>query len=120
MAKVTIHQESPSEGIVKAANAVAIVTDSNGRKIAVKKMGPSDRLRFLDLLGESAKNEQYLGYAALAYVATAIDGEPLPRPSTKAHLEVNSDRLGDEGLDAIAAHMAEQAQDKDGASLKNG
>ena len=110
MAKAIIH-ETPSETIVKASNTPEFVKDSKGRTLSVKKMGPLDRLRFFELLGpENSKNEAYVGYSALAYMVTAIDGEELIRPTKKAHLEIAVERLGDQGMDAVAKHLADQAE----------
>ncbi len=109
MAKVTVHEETPSQSIVKAANTSEAVTDARGRSIGIKKMGPLDRLRFFELIGaENSKNEQYVGYAALAYMVVSIDGEAVIRPTSKAHLEALVNRLDEDGMDAVAVHLSEQ------------
>lgn len=128
MAKVTIHKdaqgETPSQSIVKAANSITTLTDSRGRQIGIKKMGPLDRLRLFEVIGaENSKNEQYAGYAALAFLVTSLDGEPVPRPENKIRLEALVQRLDDEGMDAIAMHLqsqAEASQATDEDALKNG
>ena len=50
-----------------------------------------------------AHNQPWLGLAILAASVTAIDGVPVPLPSTEAHIEAMVARLGDHGLSAIAA-----------------
>lgn len=126
MAKVTMHKdpagETPSQSLIKAANQPATLTDGKGRAIGVKKMNPLDRLRLFEVIGaENSKNEQYVGYAALAFLVTSIDGEPVPRPSNKIQLEALVQRLDDEGMDAIAEHLYGQiaSEPADEADLKN-
>lgn len=126
MAKVTVHTETPSQQIVKAANQPSTVTDAKGRAIGVKKMNPLDRLKLFEVIGgDNSKNEQYVGYAALAFLVTSIDGDPVPRPSNKLQLEALVQRLDDEGMDAVAEHVYGQvaAKQDEAAStdaLKNG
>src|ERR1700710_2611680 len=98
MAKVTIHKdtagETPSQSIIKAANQPTTLTDARGRSIGIKKMNPLDRLRLFEVIGpENSKNEQSAGYGALAFLVTSLDGEPVPRPSTKIQLEALVQRL---------------------------
>ena len=128
MATVTVHTdaggETPSQSIVKAATQPATLTDATGRAIGVRKMGPLDRLKLFEVIGaENSRNEQYAGYAALAFLVTSIDGEPVPRPANKIQLEALVQRLDDAGMDAVAAHLqaqAEAADAPDEAALKNG
>ena len=128
MAKVTVHKdaqsETPSQSIIKAANQPATITDAKGRSIGIKKMNPLDRLKLFEVIGaENSKNEAYTGYAALAFLVTSIDGEPVSRPANKIQLEALVQRLDDEGMDAIGAHLqaqAEAAQSADEDAIKNG
>ena len=130
MAKVTVHKDepgdTPSQSIVKAANVATTVTDTRGRSITVKKMGPLDRLKLFEVIGaDNSRNEQYVGYAALAFLVTAIDGEPVARPNSKLALEALVQRLDDDGMDAVAMHLAEQIAAREDAgdgmdALKNG
>lgn len=126
MTQVTMHDETPSQAIVKAASQTAAVTDPRGRSISLRKLNALDRMKLFELVGaDNAKNEQYLGYATLAYMVAAIDGESAPRPTTKLQLEAMVQRLDDDGLEAIGNHFAEQAEalkeSGDGTdALKNG
>ena len=128
MTKVTVHKDAqadtPSQSIIKAANQPSIITDGKGRTIGIKNMKPLDRLRFFEVIGpENSKNEVYVGYAALAFMVTSIDGEAVTRPSNKIQLESLVQRLDDAGMDAIAAHLqaqAKAAEETDEAALKNG
>ncbi|MFO0906775.1 MAG: hypothetical protein U0835_00145 [Isosphaeraceae bacterium] len=126
MAKVKIHDavETPSQAIVRAANQVETLQDARGRTIGVKKMGPLDRLKLFEVIGpENSKNEQYVGYAALAFLVASIDGDAVARPSSKLQLEALVQRLDDDGMDAVAQHLYGQVatqQEGDEAALKNG
>jgi hypothetical protein len=109
MAKVTLgpKAETPTEAVVNAANATVMVTDAKGRQITVKKIGALDRMRLFELIGpDNVKNEAYLGYATLAYAAVKIDGEDVPRPTSKLALEGLVQRLDDDGLASVAKAIA--------------
>lgn len=49
--------------------------------------------------------------AGLAFSVTEIEGIPVPPPVSEAQIERLVDRLGDEGLAAIAAALDEQPVD---------
>ncbi|QEL14788.1 hypothetical protein [Limnoglobus roseus] len=130
MTKVTVHKdapsETPSESIIKAANKATVVKDALGRTIGVKKMLLLDRMRMFEVIGpENSVNQAYAGFAALAYSVTSIDGDPVARPSNKIQLESLLQRLGDEGIDAVADHFEKEAkaakEEADAnATIKNG
>jgi hypothetical protein len=78
------------------------VEDSNGRKIAIRKLGALDRLRLFEMLGPSlSENALYLGYSMSAACVTEIDGVREAFPSSKKQIEIVIQRLGDEGLEAV-------------------
>lgn len=131
MAKVTVHKdaqgETPSQSIVKAANKAVTVTDTKGRSLGVRKMPLLDRMRMFEAIGpENSKNEAYVGYAALACSVVSIDGEEVSRPTSKIQLEALLQRLGDEGINAVADHFESEAKaavadaEAAKAALKNG
>ncbi|QEH36504.1 hypothetical protein OJF2_50880 [Aquisphaera giovannonii] len=131
MGKVTVHKgaqgETPSESIVKAANKPILVTDTLGRSLGVRKMLLLDRMRMFEVIGpENSKNEAYVGYSALAFSVVSIDGDPVARPANKIQLEALVQRLGDEGIEAVAEHFASEAAaaasspEDEKAALKNG
>ncbi len=108
MTKVTVHTETPTESIVKSAQQPTTKTDSTGRAIGIKKMRALDRLKMFEVIGaENAKNEPYLGYAALAFHVSSIDGDPVSRPANKIQLEALIQRLGDEGMEAVGEALQE-------------
>src|SRR5271156_1756791 len=109
MTKLKVHTaDTPSEAVVKAANATVTVKDSNGRAIEVRKLKTLDRMRLLELVGaENAMNDRDLGYATLAYCVVSIDGEPMPRLVNKVGLEGIVQRLDEEGIEAVSRAVAE-------------
>lgn len=99
---------SPSEEVVRDANAVVHVTDARGRKWGVKRLGPAKRMRLFAILGNDlAQNQMYLGHAALAASVVDVDGEEIPFPQTALLLEALVQRMDDDGLEAVAGAIAE-------------
>jgi hypothetical protein len=122
MAKLTVHADTPSETIVKAANRPATRTDATGRAIGIKKMQALDRLKMFEVVGaDNARNEPYLGYAALAFHVSSIDGEPVSRPTNKIQLEALIQRLGDDGMNAVGEAVQEMLapREEDAELIKN-
>ena len=79
------------------------IEDSKGRRLVIRELTMRDRLRLFKALGpELSLNEPYLGLAALAASVNAVDGVPLPFPANEAAVEHAVERLGEEGLDAVA------------------
>lgn len=109
MAKLTVRESAtPTQEVLRAANANLVVTDSRGRKIEVRKLKTLDRMRLLELVGsENANNDRYLGYATLAFSVTSIDDQPIPRPATKMALEAIVQNLDDDGFEAVSKGIAE-------------
>ncbi len=102
--------DSPSGRIVAAAAAQTWVHDANGRELVLRRMTALDRLRLFKAVGPTlAQNTPYLGMAMLAASVCAIDGVPVPPPVTEGQLEALVSRLGDTGIAAAAAGLAEAA-----------
>jgi hypothetical protein len=124
MARVTVHSaETPTQTIVKAANATVTVKDAKGRSITIKKAGALDKMRLFEVVGsENVTNPAYFGYAMLAYQVVEIDSEPVARPSNKISLEALVQRLEDDGLkvvaEAVEANFMEAEATKE--AIKNG
>ena len=98
MAKITI-EETSAEATPPAGPAA---TDARGRTISVRKLTAFDRMVLSEIVGgENSLNETFWTYAVLAYHVTGIDGEAVPRPSTKAQVMAVVKRLDDEGLLAV-------------------
>ena len=86
-----------------AAAQLGTVSDNLGRRLTVRRLTALDRLRLFKAVGpELAQNPPYFGMAALAASVIDIDGVPVPPPMTEAQLEGLVQRLGDEGIEAVA------------------
>lgn len=126
MVEITLNDTTPSQAIIKAANANFSVTDARGRVIAVRRLKTLDRMRLFELVGAvNSKNDEYLGYATLAYSVTMIDGAPLSTPTTKLALEALVQQLDDDGFAAVAESLIKESKDVGGAidgvdAIKNG
>ena len=101
--------QTPSQAYVAAAQKTRDVVDVTGRILTIRRINTLDRLRLFKALGPSlADNDRYLGIACLAFAVTSIDGVPLPQPTNEAQLEAAIDRIGDAGIEAIAATLREK------------
>lgn len=120
--KVTLTETPSEQAVAKAIEQVDIV-DATGRSITLKRPGVLAQFRLVELLGDSASNQTYVGMCLpLIYVA-AIDGDPVSRITTKIGLEGLIQRLSDEGVTAVAVgvmeHFGKQDPKADEATLKN-
>ncbi len=98
---------SPSAQIVAAAATTVVVHDADGRELVVRRMTALDRLRLFKAIGPLlSQNNPYLGMAMLAASVVAIDTVPVPPPVTEGQIEALVARLGDQGIAAVAAHLA--------------
>ena len=98
--------QTPTQSYIAAAQATQVVSDAAGRVLTVRRTNTLDRLRLFKALGPAlAENERYLGLACLAFAVTAIDGVPMPQPTNEAQLEAAIERIGDDGIAAIAATL---------------
>lgn len=119
--------DTPSQEIINSAKQTVLINDVNGRQIEVRKLRTLDRMRLFELVGpENSPNQQYLGYATLAYSVSSIDGVPVPRPTTKLALEGIVQRLDEHGFNAVAKAISEnflpveQNTDAENDAIKNG
>lgn len=94
---------TPSQSIILTAHASHVVTDRRGRRLTVRPLTALDTLRLLKAAGPSlAQNEAWLAMAGLVFCISDIDGVPVPAPTTESQIEALVDRLGEDGLAAIA------------------
>ncbi len=101
-----------SERILAEAGAAPVAVDLQGRRIDLRRLDALDKLRLFEAAGpELARNDRWLGMAALAASVTAIDGVPVPVPGSKSAIEGVIRRLGDAGVAAVAAALAEVVPD---------
>lgn len=125
-AKVTIKPErataTPSQEIVRSASDEFTIQDENGRSITLKKPGILAQYRLIEMMGDSAQNQVYMGMVLPILYVTAIGGDPVPAPAKKIQVEALISRLDDAGVTAVMAAINErfgaQSQDEDNEALK--
>lgn len=123
-AKVTlIDPPSATDQLLASAAAQSIVKDSRGRMLTLKKPGVLAQYRLVEALGDSAKNEVYMGMVLpLIYVA-AIDGSPEAPPTTKMEVEALIQQLDEEGIKAVMEgvqkYFGNPNLEADKATIKN-
>jgi hypothetical protein len=94
---------TPSQAITHEANRAFSTVDAKGRRLSLRRLTALDTLRLFKAAGPIlAQNEPWLSMAGLAFSVLEIDGVPVPTPVTEAQIEGLIDRLGDDGLAAIA------------------
>lgn len=99
---------SPSRTIIRDAVRTIGTIDKTGRRLLVRRPTALDTLRLFKAAGPIlAQNEAWLSMAGLAFSVVEIDGVPVPTPATEAQIEGLVERLGDEGLSAIAESITD-------------
>lgn len=115
--------ESPSALAVAKAAAEHIIADSRGRKIKLKKPGVLAQFRLIEALGDSAKNEVYMGMVLPLIFVVEIDGDAVSMPNTKREVEALIQRLDEDGISAVSVgvheHFGKSDPEKDKQALKN-
>lgn len=124
MVKVTMKEaDLPSAQVVAHSVAEVSVVDASGRSITLKKPGVLAQFKLVEMLGDSAQNAAYVGMVLPLIYVTAIDGETIPRITTKLGLEGLIQRLDEDGVMAVATgvmeHFGKQNPEKDAAAVKN-
>jgi len=112
MAKVTLNSANAPTPV--AAPETVETVDAQGRILTLKKPGVLAQFRLVEALGDSAKNETYMGMVFPLLFVSAVDGEPVPQPRSKGEVEALIQRLGDDGIAAlmveIPKHFGAEAQ----------
>ena len=105
---------TPSQTIVRQAAKTLSVVDQTGRRLLLRRLTALDTLRLFKAAGPVlAQNEPWLSMAGMAFSVFEIDGVPMPGPTTEAQIESLIERLGDEGLTAIADTIKEEPAEPD-------
>lgn len=107
--KVTVlPTETPSQQVVRAANAEHTVHDSTGRAITLKKPGILAQFKLIEMLGpEASANGVFVQMVLPVTYVTAIDGEPEPRFTTRTQLDALIQRLDEHGIAAVMVGVNE-------------
>jgi hypothetical protein len=103
---------TPSQIITGEATRATTTVDSKGRRLTLRQLTALDTLRLFKAAGPVlAQNEPWLSMAGMAFAILEIDGVPVPTPVTEGQIEAVIERLGDEGLAAIANVMKDNYAD---------
>ena len=93
--------------LTTAADGLTL-TASDGRRLTLRRLTALDKLRLFKAAGPAlSQNQPWLGMAMLASSVTAIDDVPIPPPTNEPQIEALVGRLGDAGIAAVGAAMAE-------------
>jgi hypothetical protein len=93
----------PSDVILRSADENLVTTDEVGRVLVIRRPTALDTLRLFKAAGPVlAQNEPWLAIATLACSVESIDDVPVPTPSNEKQIEAVVQKLGDQGLEAIA------------------
>lgn len=106
MAEVTIDTDvpaapTPSEQLVRQANAETTVTDDRGRKLTFKRPGPLAQFQIVEAMGDAATNGTLMQMVNPLIYVVAIDGEPVFLPAKRSEVDALILKLGDEGLASL-------------------
>jgi hypothetical protein len=90
-----------SQQVQAAAAAEVLVEDARKRIITLKRPGILAQYRMVEILGESAGNQTYLGMVMPLIFVAAIDSDPVRMPNNKREVDALIERLGEEGVAAV-------------------
>jgi hypothetical protein len=80
------------------------IVDKAGRRIGLRRVGVVEQLRLYKAVGpELSLNSAYIGFSLFAASVEMIDDVPVPFPANEAAIEALLERLGGDGVAAIAA-----------------
>ena len=107
MAEVSNIQAGPAGGDPggdgSSAPNEATITDKRGRVLRLRRIGPLLRVRLYKLMGaDNSRNIPLQGHYQMAVSVIQIDDEKIPFPTKEIQIDSLLDRLGDDGLEAIA------------------
>ncbi len=105
---------TPSQSIIRDAVRSLPAVDAKGRRLLLRRLTALDTLRLFKAAGPLlAENGPWLSMAGLAFSVLEIDGVPVPPPTTESQIEGLIDRLGDEGLAAVASTISAEFPELD-------
>lgn len=120
MAGIKVTRTTPTQQAM-GAQAEAVMTDSRGRKIAVRDLSPYESMRFFRHMGgQNTSNEIWLNMAMAAAVVRRIDDDDYSIPPTSPDAaEARFEVIGEEGLVAIQGWMKDLTEKKLAAGGKD-
>ncbi|MBB3175396.1 hypothetical protein FHR90_003251 [Endobacter medicaginis] len=101
---------TPSRSIIASANETVELKTPSGRRLTYKKLSVLDQIRLMRAMGEHSSNQMYALSVQVAASIVAIDGRPLPFPTSEKGIDSAISRLGDEGYATAQAHVLGEIQ----------
>ena len=103
MATLEVHTDpTPSEELVKDANAEITIQDAGGRAIRLKNPGVAAQYRIVRALGpEVSQNSTFMSMVAPLLYVRQIGEEPVFFPTGEDEVYALVDQLGERGLTAV-------------------
>lgn len=102
MVKINVHDgETPTDSLIREAQAEYVVNDAKGRRITLRKPSPLAQFKLVKMLGDAAQNQAYVGMVFPLLFVTDIEGEPVHFPISEREIEATIMRLDDQGLAAV-------------------
>jgi hypothetical protein len=93
--------ETPSQQLIKKADASVTIDTPNGLQVTLRKPGVLSQFRLVKMLGEAAKNQVYVGMVLPITYITGIDGKPVNYPNNEREIEALITRLDEDGVTAV-------------------
>src|SRR5689334_13918959 len=92
-ASASAAQAAPSPVLADAAKyGWEVVSDSNGRQLAVKKLDALEEFDLCEVAADKSGNSRSVMMMSLYAMVRAIDGEPLAFPRKMAHMRRHIER----------------------------
>ena len=103
MTTLEVHPDpTPSQELIKDANAEVLVQDAGGRSIKLKNPGVAAQYRIVRALGpDASSNSTFMSMVAPLLYVRQIGDEPVFFPTNEEEVYVLVDQLGEKGLAAV-------------------
>lgn len=102
-----VESATPTAQVLAKANAEITLQDSLGRTIVLRKPGVLAQFRLVEMMGDSAKNETYMGMVLPIIYVVSIDGITVSPPAKKSEVEALIQRLDEHGIRSVMAGVVE-------------
>ena len=97
--------ETPTQRVVRQANAVSYIETPGGHRIGWRKLRSLEAMDLAEIAGAQSLNPAWMTIATAAYSVVEIDGEPVRRPANRLQLRALITRLDDDGVDALVGEF---------------
>jgi hypothetical protein len=119
---VIIHSAGPADTPLVPGSASPYpkgkIKDAKGRMLEVRPLSALETYRLMKIT-KATGGEGFFGMAAMAAAVRSIDGEPEAYINTDREIEVMIQRLGNEGLAAVAEVLSKEQEEEIGEAPKS-